>query len=189
MFKNARSVPELVTAWQRFWAGLLHEVPEQVIKAFGDLYPVYRDDINRAGVFYNEAPVSTVVMKGMVLIGDAHEGDDPLVITGKHRVYVLGNLPVIVKENCSVHVNAERADVTVMGAARASVEQGNVVARDRAIVNGKGNITCYDSTSIYLTGGTLKDHGHLNIVAYNDAVINSFTNRRITLNDQAILNI
>ena len=55
-FKSARSVPELVTAWQRFWAGVLHEVPEQVIKAFADLYPVYRDDIIRAGVYYNEAP-------------------------------------------------------------------------------------------------------------------------------------
>ena len=34
MFREAKSVPELVAAWQRFWAGVLHEVPEQVITAF-----------------------------------------------------------------------------------------------------------------------------------------------------------
>ena len=71
-FKAARSVPELVTAWQRFWAGVLHEVPEQVIKAFADLYPVYRDDIIRAGVYYNESPITN--SGGMVLVGDKPEG-------------------------------------------------------------------------------------------------------------------
>ena len=224
-FKAARSVPELVTAWQRFWAGVLHEVPEQVIKAFADLYPVYRDDIIRAGVYYNEAPpvgiypenpISPVspgdaattpsvsplgpTTNAMILIGDAPTVPDgspsgetasssDLVIHGRHRVYVLGNLPVTVTDNSSVHVNSDRAVVTVCGAARANIERGTLIARDRAVVNGKGLITCYDSTTIYVSGGVLHDKGHLDIIAYNDAVINSFTNRRIKLNDQAILNI
>lgn len=224
-FKAARSVPELVTAWQRFWAGVLHEVPEQVIKAFADLYPVYRDDIIRAGVYYNEAPpvgiypenpispvspsdaatTSSVSPLGpttnaMILIGDAPTVPDgspsgetaspsDLVIHGRNRVYVLGNLPVTVTDNSSVHVNSDRAVVTVCGSARANIERGTLIARDRAVVNGKGLITCYDSTTIYVSGGVLHDKGHLDIIAYNDAVINSFTNRRIKLNDQAILNI
>ena len=217
-FKAARSVPELVTAWQRFWAGVLHEVPEQVIKAFADLYPVYRDDIIRAGVYYNEAPpvgiypenpispvspsdAATVpsasplgpTTNAMILIGDAPTVPDgspsDLVIHGRNRVYVLGNLPVTVTDNSSVHVNSDRAVVTVCGSARANIERGTLIARDRAVVNGKGLITCYDSTTIYVSGGVLHDKGHLDIIAYNDAVINSFTNRRIKLNDQAILNI
>lgn len=222
-FKAARSVPELVTAWQRFWAGVLHEVPEQVIKAFADLYPVYRDDIIRAGVYYNEAPpvgiypenpispvspsdAATVpsasplgpTTNAMILIGDAPTVPDgspsgetaspsDLVIHGRNRVYVLGNLPVTVTDNSSVHVNSDRAVVTVCGSARANIEQGTLVARDRAVVNGKGDITCYDATTIYVSGGVLHDKGHLDIIAYNDAVINSFTNRRIKLNDQARL--
>ena len=236
-FKAARSVPELVTAWQRFWAGVLHEVPEQVIKAFADLYPVYRDDIIRAGVYYNEAPpvgiypenpispispsdAATVhsasplgpTTNAMILIGDAPSSpvlgdsvaeneatvpdDSPsgetaspsdLVIHGRNRVYVLGNLPVTVTDNSSVHINSARANVTVTGSARANIEQGTLIARDRAVVNGKGDITCYDSTTIYVSGGVLHDKGHLDIIAYNDAVINSFTSRRIKLNDQARL--
>ena len=222
-FKAARSVPELVTAWQRFWAGVLHEVPEQVIKAFADLYPVYRDDIIRAGVYYNEAPpvgiypenpispvspsdAATVpsasplgpTTNAMILIGDAPTVPDGspsgetaspsgLVIHGRNRVYVLGNLPVTVTDNSSVHVNSDRAVVTVCGSARANIERGTLIARDRAVVNGKGLITCYDSTTIYVSGGVLHDKGHLDIIAYNDAVINSFTNRRIKLNDQARL--
>lgn len=214
-FKAARSVPELVTAWQRFWAGVLHEVPEQVIKAFADLYPVYREDIIRAGVYYNEAPPvgiyptdpivpvspteKTTVPSGspagpsvtnaMILIGDRPVGSDTshLVIRGRHRVYVLGDLPVTVTDNSSVHINSARANVTVTGSARANIEQGTLIARDRAVVNGKGDITCYDSTTIYVAGGVLHDKGHLDIIAYNDAVINSFTSRRIKLNDQARL--
>lgn len=214
-FKAARSVPELVTAWQRFWAGVLHEVPEQVIKAFADLYPVYREDIIRAGVYYNEAPPvgiyptdpivpvsptekNTVpsgspagpsVTNAMILIGDRPIGSDTshLVIRGRHRVYVLGDLPVTVTDNSSVHINSARANVTVTGSARANIEQGTLIARDRAVVNGKGDITCYDSTTIYVAGGVLHDKGHLDIIAYNDAVINSFTSRRIKLNDQARL--
>ena len=112
-----------------------------------------------------------------------------LVIHGRNRVYVLGNLPVTVTDNSSVHVNSDRAVVTVCGSARANIERGTLIARDRAVVNGKGLITCYDSTTIYVSGGVLHDKGHLDIIAYNDAVINSFTNRRIKLNDQAILNI
>lgn len=222
-FKAARSVPELVTAWQRFWAGVLHEVPEQVINAFADLYPVYRDDIIRAGVYYNEAPpvgiypenpispvspsdAATVpsasplgpTTNAMILIGDAPNVPDgspsgetaspsDLVIHGRNRVYVLGNLPVTVTDNSSVHVNSDRAVVTVCGSARANIERGTLIARDRAVVNGKGDITCYDSTTIYVAGGVLHDKGHLDIIAYNDAVINSFTSRRIKLNDQARL--
>ncbi len=187
LFRSARTVPELVTAWQRFWAGVMHEVPEQVIAAFADLYPVYRDDINRAGVFYNEAPPAEF-NHGMVLVGDAPAADAAAItISGRHRVYVLGDAPITVGGSSSVHVNAARANVTLSDCARANIEQGTLVARGRSIVNGRGDMTCFDAATIYISGGTLTDHGHLNIVAFNDAVVRSFTNRRIQLNDQSKL--
>lgn len=193
-FRAAKSVPELVTAWQHFWAGVLHEVPEQVIKAFSDLYPVYRTDIIRAGIYYNEAPpIGT--SPAMVLIGDNASVPDSsaigssLVIQGRHRVYVLGNLPITVTDNCAVHVASPRANVTAQGNSRVHIEQGTLIARERAVVNGKGDITCYDSTTIFLAGGTLTDHGHLDIRAFNDAVVNSFTSRNIHITDKAVLNI
>jgi hypothetical protein len=187
MFREAKSVPELVAAWQRFWAGVLHEVPEQVITAFSKLYPVYRSDIIRAGVYYNESPITN--SGGMVLVGDKPEGVaiNPVVITGRHRVYVLGDMPVTVDDNCSVHVAADRADVIVKGHARAVIEQGKLTARDFAFVSGKGNITCYDAATLYVNGGRLDDHGHMEIVASGDAMVYSFTNRRITVQANAKL--
>lgn len=57
-FKSAKSVPELVTAWQFYWNGVLHEVPEQVLAAFNKFYPEYHDDIARAGIYFNESPAT-----------------------------------------------------------------------------------------------------------------------------------
>ena len=194
MFRATKTIPELVSAWQRYWAGLLHEVPEQVIKAFSQFYPTYRDDIIRAGVYYNEAPPIDHITPSIILIGDAPEATvpegppscvSPLEVFGRHRVYVLGNLPIITHDNCNVLVNSSRSNVTLHDNCRCNLEAGNVILHDRSMLNGSGNVTCYDSTTILLMGGTLHDKGHLDITAYNDAVIHTFTSRKITLNDKA----
>ena len=213
-FRAAKTVPELVAAWQRFWAGVLHEVPEQVISAFANLYPIYHDDIAKAGVYYNEAPPPSS-LSAMILIGDKttsterpaipSQGDPAsalpeesalggspaeytaLPITGRHRIYVLGNMPLACYDHCNVLVNSARAQVAIYDNCRANVEQGTLLAYDRCIVNGHGDITCHDATTIYASGGTLHDLGHLAITAYNDTVIHSFTNKRITLHDKARL--
>lgn len=213
-FKSAKSVPELVTAWQFYWNGVLHEVPEQVLAAFNKFYPEYHDDIARAGIYYNEAPASlnatvpdasssasatvpevstsgqevgvSTPSPSMVLIGD---GDKPLHIDGRHRVYILGNTPVTCSGQCNVYVVAERANVTLLGNCRCNAEAGTVIVKDRSVFNGKGNVTCYDSATVFITGGTLEDHGHLNISAYCDSAISSFTKQRIILHDQATLTL
>lgn len=191
-FRAARSVPELVTAWQHFWAGILHEVPQQVVTAFASLYPIYRDDIIRAGVFYNEAPPDGYP-NAMILVGNAPvtaaDSTAPIIIGSHHRVYVLGDHPLMATDNANVHIVAPNAVVTLTGNARCNIEVGTVTARERSTVFGRGNVICYDSTTIAIYGGYLTDHGHLAIQAYNDAVIHSFTTRRITLYDQAQLHI
>ena len=208
-FRAATTVPEMVSAWKHFLDGLLHEVPAQVIAAFADFYPTYRTDINRAGIYYNEAP-PTDSINAIILIGDTPSSDaesskkatvpdsltsgrNPLSITGRHRFYVLGNCPVLCFDHCNVFINATTAHVCIYQNCRASIEAGTLYANGRSVVHGKGNITCYESTTIHLVGGTLTDHGHLDIYAYNDAVIHSYfataptSRRRITLKDKAVL--
>lgn len=184
-FKAATSVPQLVAAWHHFWAGILHEVPEQIVTVFTEFYPKFRDDINRGGLYYNEAPpIGTPA--SVVLIGD----DESKVISvyGRHRVYVIGNARVICRENCSVFVNAERARVTVMDNARANCDAGHVEGYGHAFINGKGDFISYDSATVYIVGGQLTTHGHFEIHAYNpETVINSFTAKRINLHDGAQL--
>lgn len=198
-FKSAKSVPELVTAWQFYWNGVLHEVPEQVLAAFNKFYPEYHDDIARAGIYFNESPATVpsgspeglevgvpTPSPSMVLIGD---GDKPVHIEGSHRVYVLGNTPVTCSGQCNVNVIAERANVTLLGNCRCNAEAGTIIVKDRSVFNGKGNVTCYDSSTVFIAGGTLEDHGHLNISAYSDSAISSFTKQRIILYDQATITI
>ncbi len=189
LFRAANTVPELVAAWRKFWAGLLHEVPEQVIAAFNNFYPTYRSDLHRAGIFYNEDPSSVLGVfpaegSSVVLVGDFTV---PLSLSGRFRVYVLGSTPLTCHGHSNVHVNSPRANVTLHDHCRANVEAGTVIAHDRSIINGRGDIICHDSTTVILMGGTLHDHGHLAITAYNDAVIHSFTSKKITLHDHAQL--
>lgn len=190
-FKSAKSVPELVTAWQFYWNGVLHEVPEQVLAAFNKFYPEYHDDIAQAGIYFNESPEDSEASvptpsPSMVLIGDS---DKPVHIEGRHRVYVLGSTPLTCSGQCNVNVIAERSNVTLLGNCRCNAEAGTIIVKDRSVFNGKGNVTCYDSATVFIAGGTLEDHGHLNISAYSNSAISSFTKQRIILHDQATLTI
>lgn len=191
-FRAATSVPELVSAWQHYWGDMIKEVPEQTIAALAEYYPTYRQDINRAGLYFNEAPPFDA-FPSIVLIGDKGSvcGDTiaTLEITGRHRVFVLGDLPVEVREECSVYVGAERASVNIYNTVRCTMSAGTVTAHDRSTVTGSGNITSHDATTILITGGKLEDNGHYSITAYNDAVVNSFTDRKISICDNAKLNI
>ncbi|GAY28433.1 hypothetical protein PvtlMGM1_1733 [Prevotella sp. MGM1] len=187
-FHNAHTVPELVSAWKRYWDGFLHEVPSLVMEAFRKNYDIYREDINLAGVFYNEVPPLSAP-PSIILVGDDDaDGETPspaLVVDGRHRVYVFGARKVWTKGACNVFVNAEKACVRLSDACRANVEKGKVVAMDRTVVSGKGNIVCYGSVTVKLFGGSVEDYGHLLIDAYNDSRVISFTERKINLHDNA----
>lgn len=183
-FKEADTIPQLVSAWKRFWNGVLTEVSVQVVTAFANLYSVYRDDINKAGVYYNEEP-QDVPTPAMVLVGD---GEQEVEIHGNHHVYVLGNAPVSVYGNCSVYVGSTEANVSLYDYVRANVKAGTVAAHDRSYINGSGSLSCYDASVVNITGGTLDDYGHGKITAYNNAVVSSFTSKRIQLYGYATLN-
>ena len=51
----ANTVPELVAVWLKYWHGLITEVPQQTIAALSEVYDDYKDDINAAGVYFNES--------------------------------------------------------------------------------------------------------------------------------------
>lgn len=191
-FRNATTVPELVSAWKRYWAGLLHEVPELVIDAFSKNYDIYRKDINLAGVYYNEAP-PMYAPPSIILVGDKDaalsEDASFLELDGRHRVYVLGNREVLAMDSCNLIVNADTALVRLFDTCRANVEKGKIIAWNRTVVSGKGHIVCHDSSTVKIFGGTVDDHGHLSIDAYNDAVVKTSIDKRITLHDNARIEI
>ena len=185
LFNAARTVPELAAAWIRYWDGVVHEVPAQVIAAFARHYKQYRADLNLAGLYYNEQPPQHV-NNCIILVGDTVS---MLRLTGQHRVYILGKSTVQCSGRLSVIVNSPDADVTLNDTARAVIEAGYIECFDRTSVVGKGTITCHDCATLNVTGGHVTDHGHLRITAFGDVTIDTFTRRGITLNGNAQLNL
>lgn len=188
-FKEAKTIPALVQAWRTFLSGVIHEVPLQVKEAFATFYADYKAEINVSDLYYNEDPIQD--HRCMVLVGDAPRGkeDDVLTIYGNHHVYVIGNQKVTVRDSCHVTVSADDARVTVADHAIATIEKGFIEAWGRAQVSGHGDITCHNSTVVSIDGGVVHDHGHLQILAYNDSLVDSFTKRRVMLYDKATLQL
>ena len=188
-FKEAKTIPALVQAWRTFLSGVIHEVPLQVKDAFARLYDTYKAEINASDLYYNEDPQQN--HRCMVLIGDAAAGKENAVlqINGNHHVYVIGNQKVTIGDSCHVTVSADDTRVTVTDHAVATIEKGSIEAWGRAQVSGHGDITCHDSTVVSIDGGVVHDHGHLQILAYNDSLVDSFTKRRVMLYDKATLQL
>lgn len=185
LFGAAQSVAELVSVWLHFWANMLDEVPQQLVSALKEVYSDYKEDINSAGVYFNEAP-NTAFGNEKILIGDDVDG---LEIHGNYSVYVLGCSSISVYDHSQVYVYNEGAKVGIYDNVICYVTKGTVIAHDRAIVNGQGNLTCYDSTTINISDGVLEDHGHLQINAHEKAVVNSFTTKGIKIFGHAKLNV
>lgn len=190
-FCAAGSVQQLVAAWLKFWSGVIHEVPAQVKTAFARLYSVYKDDINGAGMWYNEQP-DIDDNRCIILIGDhpdykSSDEEQVLTLRGNHRVYVIGNQPVSITGSCRVNISAEDADVCIYDGVNANIERGYVRAYGRSVVNGSGDITCHDAAVITAIGGIVHDHGHYHISVYNDTVVDGFTTNRVVLHDKARL--
>ncbi len=183
-FRAATSIHELVLAWQRFWAGVLREVPEQVIAAFTELYDVYGSEINKTGMYFNEAPKDC--SGTTILVGDC---DNTIDVYGRARVYVIGKAVVNAHDNVLVQCNTDKATINLYDYSKAIMDKGNCNAYNRSTANGRGVFSSHDSSTVYIAGGVLEDYGHLNIIAYNDAIINSFTSKKIELKDKSILNI
>ena len=83
-FKSTQSIPEMCEAWRKYWHGLITEVPQQVIDAFKAVYPEFKSDINKGGIFYNEDSPT-----GTVLVGDT---DEEIHLYSSRKIYVLGKI-------------------------------------------------------------------------------------------------
>lgn len=187
-FQSATTVQQLVHAWEKYWSGIIHEVPQQVKDAFTQLYSVYKADINRAGLWYNEQP-QTGGYRALVLIGDAtpETAQSAVDIMGNHRIYIIGSQSVRIFGTCRAFISSRKARVELFGSVDANIEKGEVKAREFSRIHGKGTITSYDSAVVDIYGGTCEDHGHYEINAYNDSVVTSFTSRKIKLHGKARL--
>ena len=182
-FNAAQTVAQMCSAWRKYWQGLVTEVPQTVIDAFADYYPdpYFRAAFNAEGLFYNEDSRT-----GQVLVGDT---DESVHLRYATRAYVLGKAHVVLHNRAVAFGLNPGCCIELLDQSRATVQKGFAIARGRSQLTTSGNALCYDKATVRVTDGFLTDRGHLAIYAYGHAVVNSFTDRQITLYDQATLNL
>lgn len=180
-FKGTNTIQQMCGAWFKYWHGMITEVPLQVIQAFNDFYPDFKDEINAAGFYYNEDS-----RNGIVIIGNS---TDSIHLNFARNVYVLGNAHVVLHGSTSALVLNSNCKVELLDNSRATIKNGYGIARNRSQLTTHSNAECYDNAIVRITDGTLQDKGHASIYAYGHATINSFTNKLITLYDKAILKV
>lgn len=111
-------------------------------------------------------------------------------VGGTARAFVVGGAEVHAYGNSIVYNHAAQdATVVLHDYAHGFIEAGCVVARDQSHVQVSGDAVlaeCYGRSEVFMTAGTLVDHGHHSIEAYGDgAVVKGCVTRRITLADGA----
>ena len=180
-FNNTHTIGQMCSAWWKYWHGLITEVPQQVVKAFEDFYPDFKDEINAAGFYYNEDS-----QNGIVLVGNS---DKEISLSRSRRITVLGKAHVVLRQSASALVLNPDCKVELHDTSRATVKQGYAVALDYSQLTTFDNAECFDQSVVHITNGTLQDNGHRAIYAYGSATINSFTTRLITLFDNSKLNV
>lgn len=178
-FGAIATIQEMCGAWHKYWHGMLTEVPQQVVSAFDEFYSDFKAEINEAGIFYNEDS-----RQGIVIIGNS---DTPVHLYFARNAYILGKAHVILHLQASAIAMHSDCKVELLDYARATVQQGYGIARNRSTLTTQGDAECYNSSTIRITNGTLQDNGHMQIDAYGDAIVHSFTDRNITLYDNATI--
>lgn len=180
-FNATDSIQAMCGAWHKYWHGMITEVPQQVVAAFDEFYPDFKAEINEAGIFYNEDS-----RQGIIIVGNSSE---PIHLYFARNAYILGKAHVILHNDASAIGRHPDCKVELLDNARATVQQGYGIARNRSTLTINGDAECYNSSNVRITDGTLTDHGHYSIQAFGTAVINTFTDRNITLFDKAEIHL
>lgn len=178
-FAHAETIQDMCMAWHKYWHGLITEVPLQVVAAFPEYYPVFKKEMNEKGIFYNEDSSC-----GHVLIGDSNE---VVRLSAARNAYILGNAQVVLSDHSTALAMNKDCIVELHDNARATIKEGYSIAHDWSELTTRCSAECYDSAIVRISGGELKDYGHSAIHAYENAVVESFTDRLIELNDNAKL--
>lgn len=178
-FAAAADYAQLREAWAKYWAGVQTEVPTQVLAAFAEHYSEYKEELNAAGVHYNEdAPLGTVV------IGDSVE---EIHLWRARNAYVLGAAKVVLHATAAATGLNEKCTVELRDNSRATMRAGYAIAGGRSLLTTRCDAECREAATVRITDATLKDCGHAAVYAYGKAAVKSFTDRLIYLHDNSTL--
>lgn len=176
----------VATVWRKYWRELVSEQYADVIcEELPYHYAELQEGFNKAGLYFNECPPASM-MHPFVLVGNS---DKPIHVYGYADVYILGKAHVIAHDHASVSCVQPQGKVELLDYSKGDINAGYAIARNRSTLISATDCECHNSPFITISHGTLHDHGHMEIKAYGDSVVDSFTDQKITLYDNAKLNI
>ena len=193
---RAETPTQLLRAWTDNWADVWKDrYADMLAGKVEGLYEQYRREFHDVGLWVNECcGRGRVLITGVALGGQSAEhpsgGRMTVSVGGTARAFVVGGAEVHAYGNSIVYNHAAQDAVVVLhDYAHGFIEAGSVVARDQSHVQVSGDgvlAECYGRSEVFMTAGTLVDHGHHSIEAYGErAVVKGCVTRRITLADGA----
>lgn len=202
---RAETPTQLLRAWTDNWSDVWKDrYADMLAGKVEALYAQYRREFHDVGLWVNESSGrGRVLITGVALGGqtaehpnggdNAEHRDAPMMtvrVGGTARAFVVGGAEVHAYGNSIVYNHAAQdATVVLHDYAHGFIEAGRVVARDQSHVQVSGDgvlAECYGRSEVFMTAGTLTDHGHHSIEAYGErAVVKGCVTRRITLADGA----
>lgn len=137
-------------------------------------YDVFGDEARQQGIYLNEN-----VRGAMVLVNRQTD----FAATEEADYYVFGRTSITATGGSRVHCRMKEADVVLAGHSRSEVQNCRVVVRERATatITDCQRAECREAATVRLMSGTLIDHGHLSITAYNGSTVYSISTKKITL--------
>lgn len=211
---RAETPTQLLRAWTDNWADVWKDrYADMLAGKVEGLYAQYRREFHDVGLWVNESSGRGRVLITGVALGwqtaehpsaagmhgptnggeNAEHRDAPMMrvsVGGTARAFVVGGAEVHAYGNSIVYNHAAQDAVVVLhDYAHGFIEAGRVTARDQSHVQVSGDgvlAECYGCSEVFMTAGTLVDHGHHSIEAYGErAVVKGCVTRRITLADGA----
>lgn len=183
---QADTAEGIATVWRRYWRELVSgQYADVICEEMPYHYEELKEGFNKTGLFFNECPQS-YTNRSFVLVGNSEE---PIHIYGYAEAYVLGNAHVIAHDHARIYCSQLQGKVELLDYAYGNVTAGYAIARDRSTLEAATDCECHNASNVSITAGTLHDHGHMEISAYNDAVVDTFTAMRINLYNNSKLNI
>jgi hypothetical protein len=97
--------------------------------------------------------------------------------------YVFGTTRITASGRAVVHCRMAAADVVLAGSSKGLLERCSALVTERATatLTDCRRAECRDAATVRLMSGTLTDHGHLAITAYNGSTVYSISTKKITL--------
>lgn len=165
MLAAATSIPMVVQMWRSYWQGVLDEVPAETVAAFEAHYASHRDEINSAGVYFNEdGPREAIVLVGNLSHTLDGPSPAPLPLSRCGHIYVLGRAHVVVSDTAAAHCDHPAAVLELRGHARGELRRGRAVAYEysRLFVSGVAEVECHDASQVIVNNvdATVIDFGH-----------------------------